>query len=144
MAFLNGTSGRDTIVGTDDFFDQINAMEENDRVTGGFGFDNVLGGDLAASHLISRGCERIAFFGDPHALEIGQRLEGCRRAMARAGITLRQIRVIPDDEIFTDEDGLPIGVQIGAPLGEERRLISLGYELEEAMPWPRTPGMATA
>lgn len=37
-------------------------------------------------------------------------------------------------------EGLPIGVQIGAPLGEERRLISLGYELEEAMPWPRTPG----
>ncbi|MFM1965070.1 MAG: hypothetical protein RL134_795 [Actinomycetota bacterium] len=35
--------------------------------------------------------------------------------------------------------GLPIGVQIGAPLGEERRLISLAYELEAAMPWPRTP-----
>ncbi len=41
------------------------------------------------------------------------------------------------------EDGLPIGVQIGAPLGEERRLISLGYELEEAMPWPHTPGSVT-
>jgi amidase len=41
-------------------------------------------------------------------------------------------------------DGLPIGVQIGAPLGEERRLLSLAYELEAAMPWPRTPGAATA
>ena len=36
-------------------------------------------------------------------------------------------------------DGLPIGVQIGAPIGEEARLISLAYELEAAMPWPRTP-----
>lgn len=42
------------------------------------------------------------------------------------------------------EEGLPIGVQIGAPLGEERRLISLAYELEAAMPWPRTPGALPA
>jgi amidase len=41
-------------------------------------------------------------------------------------------------------DGLPIGVQVAAPLGEERRLLSLAYELEAAMPWPRTPGAATA
>jgi DNA-binding LacI/PurR family transcriptional regulator len=50
------------------------------------GSDNVLGGDMAATHLIERGCQRIAFFGDPRAVEIGQRLEGCRRAMARAGL----------------------------------------------------------
>jgi DNA-binding LacI/PurR family transcriptional regulator len=31
------------------------------------------------------GCRRIAFFGDPRAPEIGQRLAGCRDAMARAG-----------------------------------------------------------
>lgn len=42
------------------------------------------------------------------------------------------------------EDGLPIGVQVAAPLGEERRLLSLAYELEAAMPWPTTPGAATA
>ena len=35
--------------------------------------------------------------------------------------------------------GLPIGIQVAAPVGEERRLLSLAYELEEAMPWPRTP-----
>ena len=35
--------------------------------------------------------------------------------------------------------GLPIGVQVSAPLGEDRRLLSLAYELEQAMPWPRTP-----
>lgn len=36
-------------------------------------------------------------------------------------------------------EGLPIGVQLAAPRGEERRLLSLAYELEAAMPWPRTP-----
>ncbi len=49
------------------------------------GSDNRKGGDLATSHLIEHGCRRIAFFGDPTALEIRQRLDGCRDAMARAG-----------------------------------------------------------
>jgi len=35
-------------------------------------------------------------------------------------------------------EGLPIGVQVAAPVGEERRLLSIALELEEAMPWPRT------
>lgn len=42
------------------------------------------------------------------------------------------------------EAGLPIGVQVAAPMGEERRLLSLAYELEAAMPWPLTPHMAMA
>lgn len=37
-------------------------------------------------------------------------------------------------------EGLPIGIQVAAPMGEERRLLSLAYELEEAIPWPKTPG----
>ncbi len=32
-------------------------------------------------------------------------------------------------------DGLPVGVQFGARIGDERTLIELAYELEEAMPW---------
>ncbi len=51
------------------------------------GSDNRLGGDIAATHLIEGGCRRIAFFGDPRALEISQRLQGCRDAMARVGLT---------------------------------------------------------
>jgi DNA-binding LacI/PurR family transcriptional regulator len=58
------------------------------------GSDNRKGGDLAASHLIARGCERIAFFGDPKAQEIAQRLDGCRDAMARAGLA-DQLTVVP-------------------------------------------------
>ena len=58
------------------------------------GSDNVRGGELAAQHLIARGCERIAFFGDPHALEIAQRLEGCQRALAQAGLS-DKLTVLP-------------------------------------------------
>ncbi len=35
--------------------------------------------------------------------------------------------------------GLPIGMQFAAPVGEERRLLELALELEEAQPWPHTP-----
>jgi DNA-binding LacI/PurR family transcriptional regulator len=58
------------------------------------GSDNRKGGDLAASHLIAQGCERIAFFGDPKAQEIAQRLDGCRDAMERAGLG-DQLTVVP-------------------------------------------------
>ncbi len=36
-------------------------------------------------------------------------------------------------------DGLPLGVQFSAPIGHERRLLELAYELEEAAPWPTVP-----
>lgn len=60
------------------------------------GSDNFLGGELAAAHLIGRGCERIAFFGDPRAFEIAQRLEGCKSAMAKAGLKT-ELMVLPAD-----------------------------------------------
>ncbi|MCB2089608.1 MAG: substrate-binding domain-containing protein [Sphingomonadaceae bacterium] len=59
---------------------------EKGQVNCSVGSDNVAGGDLAAIHLIERGCRKIAFFGDPTAREIKQRLAGCRAAMARAGL----------------------------------------------------------
>lgn len=57
------------------------------------GSDNFRGGALAAQHLIERGCRNIVFFGDPRAIEIGQRLEGVRSAVSRApGV---QFSVVP-------------------------------------------------
>ncbi len=38
--------------------------------------------------------------------------------------------------------GLPIGIHFSAPVGEERRLLELAYELEQAQPWAaRRPGV---
>ena len=33
-------------------------------------------------------------------------------------------------------DGMPVGMMFSAPLGHERRLLELAYELESAQPWP--------
>ena len=35
------------------------------------------------------------------------------------------------------DDGLPIGVMLGARTGDDRRLLEIGFELEEAAPFPR-------
>ena len=32
--------------------------------------------------------------------------------------------------------GVPMGIQLAAPFGQERRLLELAFELEEASPWP--------
>ena len=50
------------------------------------GSDNRKGGEIAAQHLIDRGCRNFAFFGDPVAPEIAERLEGCRAALSTAGL----------------------------------------------------------
>jgi amidase len=45
--------------------------------------------------------------------------------------------------LFTSSDGLPIGSQFGARVGDERTLFELAYELEQAQPWAdRWPGVA--
>ena len=49
------------------------------------GTDSFAGGKLAASHLIARGRRKIAFFGDTRGIEIEQRLEGARAAIAESG-----------------------------------------------------------
>lgn len=36
-------------------------------------------------------------------------------------------------------EGLPIGCHFSADIGDERTLLELAYELEEARPWPRIP-----
>ncbi|WP_416547353.1 LacI family DNA-binding transcriptional regulator [Limnohabitans sp. DCL3] len=50
------------------------------------GGDNEQGGYLAASHLLSRGCRRIAFLGDIEHPEAGQRYAGYLRAHREAGV----------------------------------------------------------
>lgn len=42
--------------------------------------------------------------------------------------------------LWRTRERLPVGVQFGAGLGQERCLLELGYALEAADPWPLTPG----
>ncbi|WP_232666168.1 LacI family DNA-binding transcriptional regulator [Pseudonocardia sp. TRM90224] len=48
--------------------------------------DDVLGGSLAATHLLETGHERIAFVGGPPSIrQVADRIEGAKQAIARAG-----------------------------------------------------------
>jgi amidase len=38
------------------------------------------------------------------------------------------------------ESGMPMGIMLAAPLGHERRLLELSYELEAARPFTPMPG----
>ena len=44
----------------------------------------------------------------------------------------------------TDRNGLPVGVQFAARLGEESTLVRLAASLEAAAPWPTDPVGPTA
>ena len=57
--------------------------------------DDVLGGDVALSHLLDGGHERIAFVGGPLSLrQVADRLEGATRALQRAGGTAGDLVMI--------------------------------------------------
>jgi LacI family transcriptional regulator len=48
--------------------------------------DDVLGGDMAVSHLVDLGHERVAYVGGPFTLrQVADRMDGALRAMRRAG-----------------------------------------------------------
>ncbi|MXP26720.1 LacI family DNA-binding transcriptional regulator [Altererythrobacter indicus] len=49
------------------------------------GTDNFLGGMLAASHLIDKGCKKLAFCGNTQAIEMALRLDGAKEAVKQSG-----------------------------------------------------------
>ncbi len=58
------------------------------------GGDNVSGGMLATEHLISKGCKRIAFFGDINLPEVAQRYRGYCNALSKHAMPVDpQLRV---------------------------------------------------
>lgn len=108
------------------------------------GSDNIAGGDMAASHLIARGCRRIAFLGDPAPLEIGQRLAGCRQAMARAGMAdgltvapVHLVAALNDAKIaafLTESESRPDGIVAASDviaMGALRILAELGLSVPD-------------
>jgi LacI family transcriptional regulator len=60
--------------------------------------DDVVGGQLAAAHLLEQGHERIAFVGGPMAIkQVSDRLEGARSAFRAAGRDEDRITVVETD-----------------------------------------------
>jgi LacI family transcriptional regulator len=57
--------------------------------------DDVLGGDLAVTHLLEAGHKRVAYIGGPLALrQVSDRRDGAARALQRADRPLAELRVI--------------------------------------------------
>ncbi|HEV2370920.1 MAG TPA: LacI family DNA-binding transcriptional regulator [Streptosporangiaceae bacterium] len=57
--------------------------------------DDVLGGDLAVSHLLEAGHQRLAYVGGPLSLaQVADRRDGAVRALQRAGASMDDLRMI--------------------------------------------------
>ena len=69
--------------------------EDSERAFGSVSVDDVEGGYLAVSHLLSTGRRRIAFIGGPRTIrQVADRLEGARRAIAEVpGATLEVVEM---------------------------------------------------
>jgi LacI family transcriptional regulator, galactose operon repressor len=66
--------------------------------------DDVLGGDLAVTHLLDTGHRRIAFIGGPHVLgQVSDRMTGARRALERAGHDPSSMVVLETDALNVAE-----------------------------------------
>jgi DNA-binding LacI/PurR family transcriptional regulator len=76
------------------------AMGDSQRYAS-VGGANVMGGRLAAQHLLAQGRSRIVFMGDPDLPEVEQRLRGHREALAEAGLQAapRQLLAVPFDTV---------------------------------------------
>lgn len=77
--------------------------EMPDQMYCSVGSDNRLGGQIATQHLLSLGCRRLAFFGDPSVPEVAQRLNGFRDALrdnasGAAGATL-PVHFVPEQAL---------------------------------------------
>jgi LacI family transcriptional regulator len=70
--------------------------------------DDVLGGELAANHLLDLGHERIAFVGGPESIgQVRDRRQGAARAVAAAGLS-------PDRLVHLDTPALSVAEGRGA------------------------------
>ena len=66
--------------------------------------DDVLGGDLAVSHLLDTGHRRIAFVGGPRTIgQVADRISGARQALVRAGADAESLTVLETDRLDVAE-----------------------------------------
>jgi LacI family transcriptional regulator len=110
--------------------------------------DDIYGGELAATHLVDRGHERVAFVGGPFGLkQVADRYEGARRVFAAAGLPPSGL-VKVEMAALSFSSGRAAGAQI-AKLPRNRRptaafcandLLALGVLQEMTRRQLRVPG----
>lgn len=110
--------------------------------------DDVLGGQLAASHLLELGHERIAFIGGPETIgQVRDRHLGAQRALEAAGVDASRLTLVDTDALTVAEGriagqrlaGLPTSVRPTAAmcsndllaLGLLQQCVQLGVRVPE-------------
>ena len=73
------------------------------------GSDNYQGGQVAARHLLSRGCKRLVFLGDTAHAEINQRFQGYLAVLNSAGLAAQERHV---QAAFSTESGFALISQL--------------------------------
>ncbi len=82
--------------------------------------DDVVGGEIALSHLIGLGHRRIAYVGGPPAFkQVADRLAGARQALGAAGLPASDLRVVATSAL-TVAQGRWAGEQIAAGPADRR------------------------
>jgi LacI family transcriptional regulator len=110
--------------------------------------DDELGGDLAVTHLLERGHERIAYVGGPSSIpQVRDRLHGARRALERSGRAVAPITVLETAALNLAEGREAAARLVGVPA--DRRptaafcandLLALGLLQEATHHGLRVPG----
>ncbi len=78
------------------------------------GVDDVMGGDLAMSHLLAAGHERIAYIAGPTSIrQVADRREGALRALREAGLKAGDLMVIQAESMHVFA-GQQVGAKIAA------------------------------
>jgi LacI family transcriptional regulator len=92
--------------------------------------DDVLGGDVAATHLLEGGHDRLAFVGGPAGLrQVADRREGAARALTRSGRTATELMVI-ETSALNVASGQAAGRQIAAmPAGSRPTAVFCANDL---------------
>ena len=80
--------------------------------------DDVVGGELAVTHLLGQGHERLAFIGGPMRIrQVSDRLAGARKALRNAGVDAARMTVVEVD-----------GMTVAAGRGAAARIRLLGAD----------------
>ena len=92
--------------------------------------DDVLGGELAVTHLLERGHERIAFVGGPDTLgQVRDRNAGALRALDRAGLPPDRLTVLATGALTVAEGRGAAERLIGLPAGRRPTAVFCANDL---------------